>query len=196
MWPWEHVIVGYVAYSLFSHLAYRRGPNGVATLAVVFAALLPDLVDKTLSWQFGVFPGGYAIGHSVFVAVPVSILVGAIAHRYGRSRAGFAFAIGYLLHLPGDLLPDYPQYGRLPTERILWPIEQAEGNHGQGLIDGFFELFVPYAYQMITLDPSPELIFQLGLIGCAFLLWVYDGMPLLRELVVSTRRRVISREGL
>lgn len=195
MWPWEHVIVGYVAYSLFSHLVYREGPDGVAALAVVFAALFPDLLDKTLSWQFGIFPGGYAVGHSVFVAVPLSILVGVLAHRLGRPRAGFAFGAGYLLHLPSDVIPDYPRYGRFPVERVLWPLEQAEGEHGQGLINGFLEAFVPLAHQLITLDPSPELTFQLGLMGCAFLLWTYDGMPVLRELVVGTHRRV-TRDGL
>ncbi len=194
MWPWEHVIVGYVAYSLFSHLVYREGPNGLGAAAVVFAALLPDLVDKTLSWQFGVFPGGYAIGHSVFVAIPVSILVGMLAHRAGRSRAGIAFAAGYLLHLPSDVVPDYPRYGRYPTERVLWPIEQAEGAHGQGLVNGFLELFVPFASQLLTLDPSPELTFQLGLLGCAFLLWAYDGMPILRELVVASHRRMAGEQ--
>lgn len=190
MWPWEHVIVGYVVYSLFSHLVYREGPNGAAALAVVFAALLPDLLDKTLSWQFGVFPGGYAIGHSVFVAIPVSILVGALTHRLGRPRVGLAFGAGYLLHLPSDVIPDYPRYGRFPVERVLWPLEQAEGEHGQGLISGFLEAFVPFAYQLFTLDPSPELAFQLGLMGGAFLLWTYDGMPVLRELVVGTHRQV------
>ncbi|ADJ13535.1 metal-dependent hydrolase [Halalkalicoccus jeotgali] len=190
MWPWEHVIVGYVAYSLFSHLVYREGPSGAAALAVVFAALFPDLLDKTLSWQFGLFPGGYSVGHSVFVAVPLSVLAGVLAHRVGRPRVGLAFGAGYLLHLPSDVIPDYPRYGRYPVERVLWPLEQAEGEHGQGLISGFLEAFLPYAYQLLTLDPSPELTFQLGLMGCAFLLWTYDGMPVLRELVVGTHRRI------
>ncbi|MCL7417985.1 MAG: metal-dependent hydrolase, partial [Halalkalicoccus sp.] len=91
-------------------------------------------------------PGGYAIGHSVFVAVPLSVLVGALAHRLGRPRVGLAFGAGYLLHLPSDVVPDYPRYGRFPVERVLWPLEQAEGEHGQGLINGFLEAFAPLAY--------------------------------------------------
>lgn len=195
MWPWEHVIVGYVAYSLFSHLVYREGPSGGAALAVVFASLLPDLIDKPLAWQFGVFPGGYSIGHSVFVAVPLSVLVGALAHRYGRPRVGLAFAVGYLLHLPSDLLPTYVREGWVPYERILWPLEQAEGEHGHGLLEGFLGTAIPYAYQIVTLDLSPYLLFQLGLMGCAFLLWVYDGMPILREAIVGTHGRLRGAEG-
>lgn len=194
MWPWEHVIVGYVAYSLFSHLVYRESPSGGTTAAVVFASLLPDLIDKPLSWQFGLFPGGYAIGHSVFFAVPLSIFAGVLAHRYGRSRVGLAFALGYLLHLPSDLFPPYVRQGVIPLERVLWPIEQAEGDHGHGLIEGFLQTALPYAYQLVTLDLSPYLLFQLSLGGFAVLLWMYDGMPILREIILGTYRRVGSPE--
>lgn len=195
MWPWEHVIVGYVAYSLFSHLLYREGPSGAAALAVVFASLLPDLIDKPLSWQFGVFPGGYALGHSVFFAVPLSILVGVLAHRWGRTRAGIAFGAGYLLHLPSDLFPAYFRYGHLPFERVLWPIRQAEGEHGHGLIEGVFGTVLPYVYQVVTLDLTPSLAFQLGLMGCALSLWLYDGAPVLREAVLAVHQRIGETKG-
>lgn len=196
MWPWEHVIVGYVAYSLFRHLVFQQAPTGRETLAVVFASLLPDLIDKPLAWQFGVFEGGYALAHSVFFAVPVSILVGALARRYGAGRTGLAFAIGYLIHLPSDLLPPYVRTGEVATERVLWPIQRSQGEYSEGLVGEFLEFFIPYAYDLITLDPSPYLLFQLGLMGCAFLLWVYDGMPVLREVVLGTRRRMTGGSGL
>ena len=196
MWPWEHVVVGYVTYSLLCHLAFRDSPGGWEALAVVFASLFPDLIDKPLAWQFGVFEGGYAIAHSAFLAVPLSILVGVIGRRYGAGRAGLAFAIGYLIHLPSDVLPPYVRTGQVATERILWPVERAKGDHGQGLVDGFLEFFVPYAYELITLDPSGYLLFQLGLMGSAFLLWIYDGMPILRELVLGTHHQMADEGGL
>ncbi|MCH7661212.1 MAG: metal-dependent hydrolase [Euryarchaeota archaeon] len=195
MWPWEHVIVGYVAYSLFSHLVYRESPSGASAVAVVFASLLPDLIDKPLAWQFGVFPGGYAIGHSIFFAVPLSIFVGVLAHHWGRTQVGLAFAIGYLLHLPSDLLPPYVETGEIPFERILWPIEQAESPDHGGLIDGFFNNFLPYVTQLGSMELTPYLYMQFALAGFAFLLWIYDGMPILRELVLGTYRRVGSPSG-
>lgn len=196
MWPWEHVIVGYVAYSLLSHLVYREAPGGGATLAVVFAALVPDLIDKPLAWQFDVFPGGYALAHSVFFAVPVVIAVGLLAYRVGRPRVGLAFGGGYLVHLPCDLLPTYVRRGEIPIDRLLWPVEKSQGEYPEGLIGEFIELFVPYAYDLVTLDPSPYLLGQLGLMGCALLLWIYDGMPVLREVVIGTRRRMAGERRL
>lgn len=196
MWPWEHVIVGYVAYSLFRHLFFQQSPTGRETLAVVFASLLPDLIDKPLAWQFGVFEGGYALGHSVFFAVPVSIVVGVLAWRFGAGRAGLAFAVSYLVHLPSDVVSPYFDYGDLAWERILWPVRKSEGEYSQGLIDGFLEFFIPYLYELAAGDPSGYLLFQLSLMGCAFLLWVYDGMPVLREAVLGTHRRMTGGGGL
>lgn len=196
MWPWEHVIVGYVAYSLFRHLLFRQSPTGPETLAVVFASLLPDLIDKPLAWQFGVFEGGYAIAHSVFFAVPVSILVGTLAWRYGAGRAGLAFAVGYLIHLPSDLLSPYAQEGEVAFERVLWPIRRSQGEYSEGLVGEFVEIVVPYLYELAAGEPSGYLLFQLGLMGCAFLLWVYDGMPVLREAVLGTHRRMSGGSGL
>lgn len=195
MWPWEHVVVGYVAYSLVCHLVFRDSPGGWEAGAVVFGSLLPDLIDKPLAWQFGVFEGGYAIAHSVFVAVPVSIAVGLLARRYGAGRVGLAFALGYLLHLPSDVIPPYVRGDGLAWERILWPVRRSEGEYSEGLIGGFIEAVVPYLYELAAGDPSGYLLFQLGLMGCAFLLWVYDGMPILRELVVGSWRRSVEESG-
>lgn len=187
MFPWEHAVVGYIAYSLFSHLVFRDSPSARESFLVVVGSLFPDLIDKPLAWQFGVFEGGYAIAHSVFFAVPISILVGILARRYGAGRAGLAFGIGYLLHLPGDLISPYVERGELAIEKLLWPIEQAGGTYSGGLIGGFIENFLPYLVQLLSLELSMYSSFKLGLMGCAFLLWVYDGMPMLREATAELR---------
>lgn len=197
MWPWEHVIVAYVAYSLLSHLLIRDSPSGAVAVAVVFAALVPDLIDKPLAWQFGVFPGGYAIAHSVFFAVPVMLAVGILTYRTGRPRIGVAFSVGYLAHLLGDLLSPYLQEGTLSLDRVLWPVEKSQGEYQEGLLGEFIELFIPYVIDILTLDLSPYLLAQLGLMGFALLLWIYDGMPVLREVIVGTQRRTAGeRRGL
>lgn len=188
MFPWEHAVVGYIAYSLVSHLVFRSSPGARESFLVVFGSLLPDLVDKPLAWQFGVFEGGYAIAHSIFFAVPISILVGLLARRYGAGRAGLAFGLGYLLHLPGDLISPYVEDGELAIEKLLWPIEQAGGTYSGGLLGGFLENFLPYFYQVLSLELSLYSFFKLGLMGCAFVLWIYDGMPILREATVELRQ--------
>ena len=195
MFPWEHAIVGYIAYSLVCHLVFRGSPSARESFLVVFGSLLPDLVDKPLAWQFGVFEGGYAIGHSIFFAVPISILVGLLAHRYGAGRASLAFVLGYLLHLPGDLISPYVERGDLAVEKLLWPIEQAGGTYSGGLIGGFLENFLPYLDQLLSLELSIYAFLQLGLMGCGFLLWIYDGMPILREVTAELRRVYVKEPG-
>jgi hypothetical protein len=78
MWPWEHVVVGYLAYSAVSHAVAGRAPSGRAAIAVAFAALLPDLVDKPLAWGLGVLPSGRSFAHSLVVAVPTVLGIGGV----------------------------------------------------------------------------------------------------------------------
>ncbi|MCL9815055.1 metal-dependent hydrolase [Natranaeroarchaeum aerophilus] len=185
MWPWEHAAVGYLAYSLFCHTYYRESPGGLDAFAVLFASVLPDLIDKPLAYQFGVFETGYALGHSIFFAVPFAIFTGVLARQLGYSRAGLAFAIGYLLHLPGDFVPHYFR----GTERfhvVLWPIaDQPDAGHSHGLYDFTMGYFVDYWAALTTGDPPTYLLIQTGVVAFTLLLWLYDGAPVLRECLAA-----------
>ncbi len=181
MMPWEHAIVGYICYSLFVHAVYREAPTGRETVVVVFASVLPDLIDKPLAWEFGVFESGYAIGHSIFVAVPLSLLVLFVAYQRGWPRAGWAFSIGYLVHLPSDVIPMYLQLGYFPVARILWPVRQAGGPSGHGLGVGFWSTLETYVEVLGQGPESPYAMLVLGLVVFVIALWIYDGMPVARE---------------
>lgn len=189
MWPWEHVIVGYLAYSLLCHLFYRDSPDGLETIAVVAGALLPDLIDKPLAWEFGVFGSGYALGHSAFAALPLSLTAGLVARRLGRARAGIALALGYLLHLPGDVLYGFVHDGVLYVDILLWPFRRGAG-YGQA--PGFQEQVVyfleRYREELAIGDLSTYLLVQLGLASLVVTLWLYDGAPIIRECVSTGRR--------
>ena len=191
MWPWEHVVVGYLSYSLFSHLFYRSSPGALETLAVVFASLLPDLIDKPLAWEFGVFETGYALGHSIFFAVPLCLVVGVLARQAGRSRAGLAFSVGYLLHLPADVIPIYFRRGTLPFERILWPMQTAPPDSGAtGFREQFLTMVGTYRTQLMAGELSTVEWFGLGLVGVTVVLWLIDGAPVARELCTGSVRVV------
>jgi hypothetical protein len=78
----------------------------------------PDLIDKPLAWSIGVLPTGRTLGHSLLVAVPISIA----ASRLLPTGQGAAFTIGYGSHLAADAL--WPvvegQVGFLAF--LLWPV--------------------------------------------------------------------------
>ncbi|WP_306058210.1 metal-dependent hydrolase [Natronococcus wangiae] len=192
MWPWEHAIVGYLAYSLFRHAVYRESPKGLEAFAVVFASVLPDLIDKPLAWEYDVFGSGYALGHSILFAVPLSLAGGLLARRVGRPRAGIAFGVGYLLHLPSDVLDSYARNGVVQFGLMLWPIETSRASsHGQGFTAYFMQLFEGYRSDLLAGDLSTYLRIQLGLVLFAFVLWLYDGAPVLRECLLGTRRVLV-----
>ncbi|WP_226041653.1 metal-dependent hydrolase [Natrinema sp. DC36] len=186
MWPWEHAIVGYLAYSLCCHAVFRESPTGLEAFTVVFASVLPDLIDKPLAWEYGVFENGYAIGHSLFFAVPLAIFVGMIAHAATRSRAGLAFGLGYLLHPFGDVVDSVFRQGVLQFELMLWPIASVEGHSpGPSFLEAFFDLFGRYSSDMLAGDISTYLWAQLGLAGAALVVWLVDGAPVLRECLLA-----------
>jgi hypothetical protein len=188
MLPWEHAAVGYLAYSLFSHLRYRRAPGGVETIAVIVGAQFPDLIDKPLAWQFGVFDSGYALGHSVFLALPAAAVAAALARTRDRFVAAGAFAVGYLLHLPGDVVPGYLQSGELHLEIVLWPVRTATpGQYDTPAVARTLAIFEEYVRTLTSQDPPTLVLVQAGVVALTGLLWLYDGAPVLRELVVGTR---------
>ncbi len=189
MWPWEHVVVGYLAYSLLCHLYYRDSPGGLETVAVVFASVLPDLIDKPLAWEYGLFESGYALGHSIFFAVPLSIAVGLLARQVGRTRVGIAFGLGYLLHLPADVLDGYLRGGVYNHNILLWPLERGAG-YGEepGFHDQFLHHFGQYREELTAGDPSTYILAQLGLTVLVALVWLYDGAPVLRESLVGGKQ--------
>ncbi|QFU85024.1 metal-dependent hydrolase [Natronorubrum aibiense] len=194
MWPWEHAIVGYLAYSLFSRLYYRESPTGLAAFAAVFASVLPDLIDKPLAWEFGVFQAGYALGHSIFFAIPLAIVVGVLARAAGRTPAGIAFGLGYLLHLPSDVLDGYLRGGHAYPELMLWPVETVSTNdHSQGFLEQFSRLFGQYQQDLLAGELSTYIWLQLGLAALAALVWLADGAPVLRECFLGGKRFVVSR---
>ena len=121
MQPIVHLAVGYLCYVVYSRWAGEYPPAGGPVLLAVFAAVLPDLVDKPLA-AAGVVPVGRTIGHSLLLAVPLMVAVWLAARRIERDDLGVAFGIGYASHLASDvpwhvLSGDYHELGFL-----LWPI--------------------------------------------------------------------------
>ncbi len=195
MWPWEHAILGYLVYSLFARVYYHDSPDALEVVAVVFASVLPEIIDKPLAWEFGVFDSGYELGHSIFFAIPLSIVVGLVARRLGRGPAGVAFGVGYLLHSPADVFYHYVSgTGEVNLAIMLWPVETVESPAEQnGFVDEFWRLFSRYGQDLLAGELSTYMWAQLGLAGFVFLVWLADGAPVIRECLVGAKRLVTPR---
>jgi hypothetical protein len=182
VFPWGHIAVGYLCYSLLSHLRGRT-PTGVSTVALVVGTQFPDLVDKPLSWSLDLLPAG-VFAHTVFVAVPVAVLVLVAARRFGRTELGVAFAVGYLSHLPTDVLPsvvfsDDPSYWFLFWPVLARPAETDVSNPvvgpgaGAGLVENATYYFHDYLTEIVSLQGIVYLVVFAGI----FALWLSDGHP-------------------
>mgnify|MGYP000568357160 CR=1 FL=1 len=173
MWPWEHVAVAYLGYSLFTRVAYRRSPRGDAVLAVAVAALLPDLVDKPLAWGLHVLPSGRSLAHSLLFAASAVSLSAFVTGR----RVAIAFALGYSFHLGGDVV--YPMALEQPPAYrfLLWPLVDQPATETPGLLFRAQHLLVEFLAFLQTTRGRIYVFFEGALLGSAVLLWILDGRP-------------------
>ena len=119
--------------------------------------------------------------------------MGIVTRTLGRTRVGVAFAAGYLLHLPADVIPIYVRRGTLPLERILWPVESAPPDAGViGFRDQFLTMVGQYRRELLAGDLATVEWAGLGIAVGAFFLWLADGAPLLCEPLQWLRRRIRS----
>ncbi|WP_254273442.1 metal-dependent hydrolase [Haloarcula marina] len=124
MYPWTHAAFGYLLLVVLAVLLWRR-VSRLELAAVVVATQIPDVVDKPLAWWLTVLPSGRSLAHSLVLAVPLSVLVLAVAWRRAHPEIGLAFALGYASHLLGDTY-DALYYWRVEEFTfLLWPFAPA-----------------------------------------------------------------------
>jgi hypothetical protein len=126
MFPWTHAAFGYLLFvalvGVFIVLGYRQRIARVELLAVVVGTQLPDLVDKPLAWWLGVLPAGRSLAHSLFVAVPLALVVLSVAWYRGYPMAGVAFGVGYASHLVGDSYVALYYWRPAEFAFLFWPV--------------------------------------------------------------------------
>ena len=172
MWPWEHLAVGYLCYALWVHLRHRRRPAGLPVVVLALATQLPDLIDKPLGWWLGI-TSSLAIGHSVFFAVAMTLLVGLL----GGGRYALPYGLGHLSHLAADVFYKAALGDSVEYEFLLWPLVRKPASEAPGLISEFRYWLANYVEFLTSPEGMAYLAFEVVLIGSALLLWAYDGLP-------------------
>lgn len=177
MWPWEHLLFGYVAYSLSLRSVTGDRPGERDTLVLALATQLPDVVDKPLAWSVGVLPSGTSVAHSILVAVPACLLVLALARALDAEPAGAAFTVGYLSHLAGDVVYPFLVGGGLPVWILLWPITDVASPARPGILPRTVELFGQFRRFLDTPRGQLYVLLEVGFLGVAVVVWLLDGHP-------------------
>lgn len=168
MWPWGHLGVAYLLYSLFTHRRYDRPPRAAPAIALAIGSQFPDLVDKPLAWNFDVLPGGRTLSHSLVFAIGLTVVVYALASRFGGLETAIAFLVGHVVHLLADVPPAVFGGEVSGLAYLLWPfVEQPPEEPVAGLLDAILTYY--------TLGPYE--LFQFGLFAFAAVVWYYDGKP-------------------
>ncbi|WP_396276125.1 metal-dependent hydrolase [Haloarcula sp. 1CSR25-25] len=178
MWPWEHLSVSYIAYSIAVRGSRRRAPSPTESYALLVGALFPDLVDKPAGWYFHVFPSGVSVAHSVFIAVPLSLTILLVCRYWDYPGVGTGFGVGYLLHLPQDAVYGTITSGSSPTYRVfLWPVAPLQSDTYGGFLANVRHYFG--SYRELLADPNAVWFvgFEILLLSVAVFLWFVDGAP-------------------
>lgn len=173
MWPWGHLAVGYLLYSIWIHLRKRQRPNGRGTVALAFGTQFPDLVDKPLAWTFGILPNGRSLTHSLFVATFVIVVLSVLLRRRNEAAVAAAFSIGYLSHLFGDALYPFLGGNYYAVGFLAWPVLPA--------VEYSTEPSFGAHLRTLTLESFVSVELALGLF--VFVLWLLDGAPGIRSVV-------------
>lgn len=177
MWPWGHVAVGYLLYSVGLRTQGRRPEPGAVGLLLV-GTLLPDLIDKPLAWTFGVLDSGRSLGHSLVIGMlVVGLLYVLIAPRVGRGRVT-AFSVGYLSHPLADLPFRDILAGNFEfTTYLVWPLLPAPD----------YQTDPSFLAHVLGYEPGQFELIQIGLFIVAVGVYSFDGAPGLGRLRETLR---------
>lgn len=160
---WVHAAVAYLLYRVVPIVSSKNQPTKPAVIALTTGALLPDIVDKPLSFVFSSLPSR-SLAHSLFTAVLMIATVIYVLHRVNRTAMGVAYVLGYLSHLGADLVDSL----FIPQETVvflLWPL--VTDYHHIGAVGELFGL----------VRPTPYVLAQMLVTGLAMVVWMYDGKP-------------------
>lgn len=166
MWPWGHLAVGYLCYSVLIRFQ-RNQYSTAAVVALVFGTQFPDLVDKPLAWTFGLLPNGRSLGHSFVVVTIVAVVLFLLAKRLDKRTPAVAFMLGYITHLGGDVIIPVVEGQSAELAFLLWPILPPIQYEGSESISAHF----------LAAEVTSFFIFQLGLTVFAMGIWYLDGLP-------------------
>ncbi|UHQ99244.1 metal-dependent hydrolase (plasmid) [Natrinema zhouii] len=160
---WVHAAVAYLLYRGALTVSTKKRPSGTTILALTIGTLLPDIIDKPLSFMFQSLPSR-SLAHSLFTTVLVIGTVFYVLQQVNRTAVSVAYIFGYLSHLGADLVDSL----FVPQETVvflLWPL--VTDYHHIGTVGELVGL----------VRPTPYVLTQMLVTGLAVVVWMSDGKP-------------------
>jgi len=180
MWPWGHLAVAYLLFTVGTHQRFGRPPRAWPAIALAVGSQTPDLIDKPLAWNVGVLPGGRTLAHSLFALACLVPAVLLVADRLEGRAVGVGFLVGYGSHLLADIPPAVLSGEFAHAAYLLWPVlEQPPEDPVAGILDAILHYYTLGPYEWV----------QFGLFAVAALVWYRDGMPGLGLVSAPLERR-------
>lgn len=178
MWPWGHLIVGYLGYTIITRL---RGtlPTQSTVIALAIGTQIPDLIDKPLAYWW-LLPEGRSLAHSILFAIPVCAVLYVISQKHDHEALGFAFTVGYGSHLLADSWRHLLTGQFESVSFLLWPVVAAPNYSTDSFSAHWHDLATTLEtinLQALLSNPLETFSLQLLFAGLVVLLWIGDGMP-------------------
>ncbi len=172
MWPWGHLAVGYLAYSVVRRTRTNRPPTDLEVVVLAVGTQFPDIVDKPLAWWVSVLPTGRSLAHSLLTASLLLAVAYWFCRRTETRNLWVAFAVGYLSHPFADVLQPVlaGQFGQ--ASFLLWPALSLPQTHPVDI--------------SIAAVPS-DFVLELPFVVAAIAFWLADGAPGIRQFLPSTK---------
>lgn len=174
MWPWEHLVFGYVQYSALSHAYQGRSPDDISVLLVAIATQLPDFIDKPLAWKLDVLLHGRSLAHSLVFTAGFLGVVSLVTLAVGSRKHAIAITVGYISHLLGDVMYNLFTGGDISFRFLLWPFIR---RLHEPTVSGAGELLAIFSTFLATPTGRIYLLVEGCVLIIIFALWVYDGCP-------------------
>jgi hypothetical protein len=185
MWPWDHLVFGYLLYAVVVRVTDRDPPGDLQALVVAVATQLPDLIDKPLGWLLGVLPSGRSLGHSLPVFVVLLVGVAWLDRRVGgrpattgrHGRVTLAFAVAFVSHLAGDVLYPVAVGGPFAPQFLLWPFLAVPAAPVDSASGHLLVLWEQYVQVMTSSAGGLALAFEAVFLAAGAAVWLSDGAP-------------------
>ena len=174
MWPWGHLAVGYLAFSLLAERRSHGPPTDRSVIVLAAMTQFPDVVDKTLAWNLGILPNGRSLAHSALVATVVIAVVGLYLQKQEHHELALAVGVGYASHLLADAFQPFVTGQWADLVFLGWPLLPAPSPTGaQSVLERFVILFDGLAAG----DISVFFAIEIGLVLFAVVRWATQGYP-------------------